>query len=582
MHSGFVLATAMVAALGGLARTQTTNSPCYEANFGVLLGSADDTVFPAITLTTPFILFGTPYLQAEVSSNGFLWLGANSNPDSGCCAGTGAGLAAGAARICALWNDLVTDGANGSGVYHNSLPGREVITWANAFESYDPNVRFTVQLQLIANGAFTVWYHPNTTVNQLPHTGVCGVSPGGVTDPGSTDFSVAFPYNSNAQPTLYEEWSVGNFDLGARTFEFLPNGTGGWLLQDRPTCPFVAGSWVTYGQGCPLQSGISGASFYELFTGANIDLANLEIELVPLGPAGYVVQPTSGSFFTGYANVVPMQDDQVVDQILPFSFPHPGGICTTAGFCSNGYVWLDNFNNSAPAAPFVPAFLFDGPRISALWTDLDPTASGTAYFDATATTAIFTWFDFADFSNPTLHSTFQVQLFSDGRIKLCYQGIAVGANRPILAGYGLGGATYDPGSIDITTSMPFSSGTGVLPVTLDWTGVPPVVGTAFPLQVDFLRPSATAGFLVLGLVQFNPGIPLATQGMPNCFLHTSIDATFFFVATPPTMVLNFLSFPSNAAFAGLVLHSQVAILDPGITPLGIQSSNGGTITLGLY
>jgi hypothetical protein len=582
MHPSLVLATALAAALGGFPRAQSPGSPCYEATFGTLLGSADDVVFPAITLQSPFPLFGTLWLQAEVSSNGFVWLGANHNPDTGCCTGSGAGLAAGATRICALWNDLVTDGVAGSGVYHNSLPGREVITWANAFESYDPGVRFTVQLQLINSGVFTVWYHPNTTVNQIPHVGVCGVSPGGVADPGSTDFSASFPHNSGAQRTLYEAWPVSNFDLAARTFEFVPNATGGWLLQDRPSCPFVAGAWATFGQGCPPPSGISGASFYELFTGSSIDLANLELELTPLGAQGYLVQPTSGSFFTGYSNAVPMQDDQVVDQTMPFPFVHPGGVCTTAGFCSNGFVWLDNFNNAAPAAPYVPAFLFDGPRISALWTDLDLTAFGTAYFDTTPAAAIFTWLDAADFGNPSLRSTFQVQLFADGRIKLCYRGIAVGANRPILAGYGLGGATWDPGSIDITASMPFSTGTGVLPVTLDAIGVRPVLGASFPLQVDFLRPSAVAGFLVLGLVQHNPGISLAAQGMPNCFQHTSVDATQFFLATPPATVLNLLAFPGNAAFAGLVLHAQVAVVDPGITPLGIAVSNGGTMTLGLY
>ena len=85
---------------------------------------------------------------------------------------------------------------------------------------------------------------------------------------------------------------------------------------------------------------------------------------------------TSGSFFTGYLNAVPMQDDQVVDQVLPFAFPNPGGVCTTAGFCSNGFVWMDNFNNGAPAAPYVPAFLSEGPRIAAMWTDLDLTAGG--------------------------------------------------------------------------------------------------------------------------------------------------------------------------------------------------------------
>ncbi|HZN41002.1 MAG TPA: hypothetical protein VFD82_19505 [Planctomycetota bacterium] len=581
MHSTLVLVMTSVA-LGGLLRAQTASVPCYEPNLGALLGSADDTVFPAITFTTPFPAFGSAFLQAEVSSNGFLWLGALSNPDSGCCSGTGAALASGQARICALWSDLVTDGIDGSGVYHNSLPGREVITWFKAFESYDPNIRFTVQLQLAGTGEFTVWFHPSTTIAQIPHTAVCGVSPGGVPDPGSTDFSAVIPYNSNTQATLYEQWSTTGFDLAQRTFEFLPNGNGGWLLNDRPLCPFVSGTWALYGAGCPLQTGISGASFYETFTGASLDLDNLEFELTPIGTVGYQVQATSNSFFTGYVNVVPLGDDQSIDQVLPFPFPNPGGVCTTAGFCSNGFVWMDNFNNGAPAAPYVPAFLFEGPRIAAMWTDIDLTAGGTAYYDATPTVAYFTWFDAPDYYNPSLRSTFQIQLFSDGRIKLCYQGLNLGATRPALAGYGLGGALHDPGSVDITASVPFTSGTGLLPVTLDWRGTPPVLGQLFPMETGNLRPSAVAGLLVVGVTKFDPGVPLAALGMQDCFARASLDLLLGFVATPPTTQLNLLTIPGQAAFVGFQLHAQVAILDPGITQFGLATSNGGTMTLGFF
>lgn len=579
-HTALLTTTLTLAALAGPLRAQSA-LPCYDADFGTLLGSADDTVFPAVALATPFPAFATVWQHVEISSNGFVWLGNAGNIDSGCCAGTGTGLAAGAARICAFWTDLVTDGVNGSGVYHASRPGREVITWANAFESYDPTIRFTVQLQLSGSGDFTVWFHPSTANVQPAHTAVCGVSPGNTAAPPSIDLSVAMPYNSGASPTLYEQWAVGTFDLAQSAVEFLPNATGGWAVQAR-TCPFVAGSWTTYGPSCPPASGISGASFYELFTGASLDLDNHEFELIPVGNIGYVVQATTGSFFNGYSGVVPMQDDEVVDRILPFAFANPGGICTTAGFCSNGYVWLDNFNNGAPAAPYVPAFLSDGPRIAAMWTDIDLTAFGTAYFDATPTTAYFTWVNAADFSNPSLRSTFQIQLFSDGRIKLCYQQLNVGANRPVLAGYGLGGATWDPGSIDLTASVPFQSGAGVLPVTLDWIGVPPVLGQPFPLQAGNLGPHAALGLLVLGLTQFNPGLPLTALGMPNCFAHTSLDVTLAFVPTGSTTPAPVLVFPANAAFAGFTLYAQLAVLDAGITPFDLATSNGGAIRLGLY
>jgi hypothetical protein len=573
---------AAAATLTGALAAQS-GSPCFEPAFGTLLGVDDDFVFPAITLSAPFPAFGNLHAQVQVSSNGFVWLGGTPNFDSGCCSGTGTGLASGAARIAAFWTDLVTDGQNGSGVYHGTVPGGDVITWVNAFESFDPTIRFTVQLQLLSTGAFTVWFHPATGIAQVPHTAVVGASPGGLAVvPPPIDISASLPVNSGTQPMLYEEWATSTFDLGASALEFTPNGNGGWLLQDRPGCPFVAGTWSTFGVGCPAQTGIFGASFYETFTGASLDLDNLEFVLIPTGSSGYLVQAITGAFFPGFTNVVPLTDDDVLDQILPFNFPNPGGVCTTVGFCSNGFLWLDNFNNSPPAAPFVPSFLQDGPRLAGLWTDLDFTAGGNAYFDATPTVAYFTWFDAPDFSNPSLRSTFQVQLFANGNVRLCYQGLNVGANRPALAGYGVGGQTWDPGSIDLSASVPFVSGAGLLPVTLDWIGVPPVLGQPFPLVAGNLRPSALLGVLVVGVQQFNPGLPLAGIGMPGCFAHTSLDVTFAFPTTGFTTPINVLSFPPTLAAAGFTMYSQLAVLDPGITPFGLAASNGGTITVGMY
>jgi hypothetical protein len=565
-----------------LASALAAQAPCYEPAWGTLLGADDDVVLPAITLSAPFPAFGNQYAQVEVSTNGFVWLGNLGNFDSGAGSGTGTALASGAARIAAFWTDLVTDGQNGSGVYHSSLPGRDVITWANAFESFDPTIRFTVQLQLLPSGAFTVWYHPATTVAQAAHSVVVGCSPGGLaTAPPPTVLGSSPPPNTGTQATVYQQWAVNTFSLNGTVFDFVPNGNGGWLVLARPGCPFVPGTWQTFGAGCPPPQGVFGASFYETFTGASLDLDLLELELVPSG-AGYLVQATSGQFFTGYSNVVPLQDDQVIDQILPFAFPNPGGTCTTAGFCSNGFVWLDNFNNAAPAAPFVPAFLQDGPRISALWTDLDLSAGGAAYFDATPTVAYFTWVDAPDFTNPSLRSTFQVQLLANGTARLCYRNLNVGANRPVLAGYGIGGAVFDPGSIDLTASVPFATGNGVLPVTMSWIGVPPVLGRAFPLEAGNLRPSALAGLLVLGVQQFNPGVPLASLGMPSCFAYTSLDVLLSFVPTGFTTPLPVLTFPPDLQALGFQFHAQVAVLDPGVNAFGLAASNGGTATVGLY
>jgi hypothetical protein len=77
-------------------------------------------------------------------------------------------------------------------------------------------------------------------------------------------------------------------------------------------------------------------------------------------------------------------------------------------------------------------------------------------------------------------------------------------------------------------------------------------------------------------------VPLAGLGMPNCFAHTSLDVTLGFVPTGSTTALPPLVFPPVAAFAGFTLYAQVAVLDAGITPADLATSNGGVIRLGLY
>ena len=78
-----LLALSATVVLGGRVCGQISTAPCYEPALGTLVGFDDDFVFPAITLASPYPAFGNVYLQAEISSNGFVWLGANGNTDSG-------------------------------------------------------------------------------------------------------------------------------------------------------------------------------------------------------------------------------------------------------------------------------------------------------------------------------------------------------------------------------------------------------------------------------------------------------------------------------------------------------------------
>src|SRR5262249_61395551 len=108
---------------------QAAAAPCYEPNLGTSLGTGDDVVFPAVPLGFAFPFNGSTFTDIEVSTNGFVWLGALGNLNSRCCAGTGAQFVTDPASIAILWTDLISDFNHPtSGVYFNPLPGRARIT----------------------------------------------------------------------------------------------------------------------------------------------------------------------------------------------------------------------------------------------------------------------------------------------------------------------------------------------------------------------------------------------------------------------------------------------------------------------
>jgi hypothetical protein len=297
-----------------------------------------------------------------------------------------------------------------------------------------------------------------------------------------------------------------------------------------------------------------------------------------LGGTGYVVQQSAATFVTP-TNALVMNDDDLIVQTLPFSFTHPGGTVTSVGHCSNGFVWLDNgVNLATPYWPDVNDLLTQGPRICPAWVDLDPGTSGTVYYDTTATAAYFTWSQVPLYVSSASLNTFQLQLHSDGRIIIVYQALAVPADS--IVGYTRGTGANDPGSIDLSVTMPFPTGTGISSRPVLLTALEsPAVGRTLPLEAYSLPASTTAGFLVLGLTPAS--INLSGLGMTNCTQYETIDSATFFVASPPS-VIQPLAIPNQTWLVGFALRAQVAVLAAGITPLGVAATNAVAITIGNY
>jgi hypothetical protein len=317
------------------------------------------------------------------------------------------------------------------------------------------------------------------------------------------------------------------------------------------------------------------------------DLSNTSIEFLSLGAAGYLVQPcTSGCAFPGVTTAIPAPlDDGTYTQNLGFSFPYPGGSTTQIDLCTNGFFYFSNIGgNYAPYWPDVIEFLGAGPTFRPTWTDFYAPGGGTIEVASSPTEFVARWVNVQEYGNPGNLGSFEVVFQASGRIVVNYGSITT-AGHDVLTGFSRGNGFCDPGSIDISASMPFTgNGPGVFntPMILASAGVRPVLGTTFSADVNDQPANSVAGFMIMGLVQFNPGIPLAGIGMPGCEQYQTMDSVQFYAPVPPNQTLPVANIPNNPALSGMVVGIQAANFAPGVNPMGVAASNAGTMTLGPY
>ncbi len=330
-----------------------------------------------------------------------------------------------------------------------------------------------------------------------------------------------------------------------------------------------------YGSGCPLEPIV-----YELFPAGTIDLSNQSFLYSHNLTGGLTVtQCTSNCFDTNYGTNLALGDDQLAtNKQLGFSFPIPGspfGSSTSIDVSSNGFVYLVSglTSNHGCCDANVSAFLSLAPRISALWMDLDPgVAPGAVYFNAVPGKAIITWLNVFEI-NTRSANTCQIQLFPNGNFIIAYQTVA-NLNHITLSGYSSGNNAFDPGSRDLTATIPFSTGYGG--VRLSLTTNRPAIGTTLNFQIHDAPANALLGAILLGSAQTST--PLDPLGMYGCTLLTSADLASATVALPAGTFS--LPIPNNPVLAGGILYSQGAIAAFGINPFGVALTNGVELDLG--
>jgi hypothetical protein len=573
MRTTSLLALVATSLASGIAAQGALTSNCFISPLGTALNMFDDDVSQNNALGFTFPGPAGPVTAIDISSNGFVWLGSNTN--SACCNGDPTVFLTDMARIAPMWMDL--NPSQDGDVYFTSFPASgsqpagAAVTWAGVPEFGDV-VPMTLQLQMYADGSFSFMYGANC-YNGF-HDVLIGVTEGTAAVANAIDFATTTagsPHFSNTNPTVFE-LQQASFDIADRMFVFIPNGTGGYVVLDRPSCPLAAVS--AFGIGCPKP-----ASAYEHFVFPTTpDLSNTAIEFTAIPGGGFVGVPATG-FFTGTTNALTFFDDEVQGPFaLPFTWNYPGGSTAAIDISSNGFIWLQTGNTNPRCCDGDPGtFLFDPASICALWMDLYPPGGGNIYFDVVGTTeAHITWSNVPEyFSGPP--QTMQITLRSDGSFRLAYQSVSSTGHSP-LVGFTQGSALVDPGSSDFSVG-PILIGAGGIPLVLHpQVGSVPTLGSTYVMELEQISGSVV-GLMVLGITGFPTGIDLSGIGMEGCELYASLDVLLTLPLSGPPTPFNF-SVPATPTLAGATFYAQGATLTPGVNTLGIATSNGLGMTAG--
>lgn len=568
-----------LACLAALNLASTGLAQCFEPSLGTNLNLGDDQVAQNQPLGFVFPGPAGNVSAVSISSNGFLWF--SNNGDSGCCNGDPQMFLQSGPRLAAAWTDL--DPSSGGAVYFHafaasgSAPARAVVTWQDVPE-YGSSATMTAQVQLFADGHFTMSWGLNASI--VLHSVLVGITRGGGAIANVVDLSTivgSTVHDSGSNPTVYD-LQVSGFDLGGHSLEFQRNATGGYRVSEQRLCSNA--SFTTFGRGCP-----STPTVYELFAAGTIDVGNRSFRFAPNGQGGWQITGGGQPLDRSVQHVVCDRDDQLAVGVpLPFTFQHPGGSTNQIDVSSNGCVYLQSgrIADARCCDGSVARFLAEAPSIAVLWQDLFPPGGGAVFFDAdpAGQWARVTWLDCPEYGNSAVLCSAQLLLEAGGAFELRY-GTVGNSQHSCLIGYTGGNGVGDPGPIDLGSAVPFSTGAGGVPLTLD--AAPnsrPAIGSSFALQLSWLPANTQLGLLVLGLSRRQPSLELSAAGMPGCFLHVSQDVVSSF-AVPGATVQVPLPIPNAPNLIGVSLFAQAAAYAPGVNAAGLLTSNGGAIDIGI-
>ena len=154
------------------------------------------------------------------------------------------------------------------------------------------------------------------------------------------------------------------------------------------------------------------------------DLDGTTFQFTPNGSGGYDIDSIDFTFHAELGTDLILGDDDSSQQALDFTFPFYGMDFSDLFVNSNGNLTFGegDVESSASVEEFVGGSLM---KIAPLWNDFDPEPAGGVFFktDSVAGEAVITWSGVPEFDTSN-SNTFQVRLASDGVITFSYNGVA--------------------------------------------------------------------------------------------------------------------------------------------------------------
>jgi hypothetical protein len=363
---------------------------------------------------------------------------------------------------------------------------------------------------------------------------------------------------------------VGGYNSAVGVFSLNISGPGGG--------GGIPATTTTYGTGCYQTS----KAFYEYFpAAAAFDLGNARMRLTR--NVDFYVASTAGTYVapTAAATTLALSDDSATTVTLSGAFPYPGGTTTSLEVCSNGFVSVAAGNGTS-FTPTAAAWLAGIQPRWGTWHDFNPGAagSGAVKFEQVGTIAYVTWDGVYDFGT-TNRNTWQLQFDrATGNVTYVWQTMS-GTGNALLVGYAAAAPNNDLGSRDISVTLPATFRTSATNSTgLALSGTAPRLGTTAVLTTTNYPAGSGAGIEALSLTQVVPGIDLGSVGAPDCFRFTGLDVTVFLVASGGQSIYN-LGVPNDPSLQGLPVNAQTWALAPGANPLGMTTSNGVAMVVGI-